>query len=116
MDNETKIVIGVTVGVAIGILVAIFAFIIARFYRKRTNVQQSLRELSSPSLPIRTNGVNASVDSSVSLSVSESVHDLEYSPKKNTFWGGRRQQDRDLFSSMSGIPRYSYKYVYNYFV
>ncbi|XP_073010406.1 calcium/calmodulin-regulated receptor-like kinase 2 [Typha latifolia] len=109
MDNETKIVIGVTVGVAIGILVAIFAFIIARFYRKRANVQQSLRELSSPSLPIRTNGVNASVDSSVSLSVSESVHDLEYGVKKNTFWGGRRQQDRDIFSSMSGIPRYSYK-------
>ncbi|KAG1327460.1 calcium/calmodulin-regulated receptor-like kinase 2 [Cocos nucifera] len=107
MGEPTNIiVIWIPVGVAIGILVAFCAYIATRFYRKRSHVQQQPNELPAASLPIRANGIGTSIDSSASLSVSDVLHQTG---NRNTYWGQRGHQNKDLFASMSGIPRYSYK-------
>ncbi|XP_010943327.1 calcium/calmodulin-regulated receptor-like kinase 2 isoform X1 [Elaeis guineensis] len=107
MGNRTDIIVtGVSVGVAIGILVAFCAYIAIRFYRKHSHVRQQPNELSAASLPIRANGIGTSIDSSASLSVSDVLHQTG---NRNTYWGQRGHQNKDLFVSISGIPRYSYK-------
>ncbi|XP_008788929.1 calcium/calmodulin-regulated receptor-like kinase 2 [Phoenix dactylifera] len=106
VDQTNIIIIGVSVGVTFGILVAFCAYIAIRFYRKHSHVQQQPNELSAASLPIRANGVGTSIDFSASLSVSDGLHQME---TRNTYWGQRGHQNKDLFASMSGIPRYSYK-------
>lgn len=109
MANQTNIIIvGVSVGVAVGILVAACAFIVIRFYRKRSNVQHRSNE-SAASLPIRVNGIGASIDSSASISVSGIGHDLQHVGKANPYWGRRRNQNKDLLHSLSSIPRFLYK-------
>lgn len=107
MGSQANItIIGVTVGAAAVILIAAAAFVLIRIYKN-----WSRKEPSISSLPIRTNGANAtSISSSVSISVSESAHDLQTTATRNTYWGRRGQQNKDLHTSASGIPRYSYKY------
>lgn len=107
MGQTDKIIIGVTVGVAVGIVLSCCAFFAVRFCRKRAPPSLSSRELSSTaSLPIRANGIDSSIDSSASLSIG---YDPEDVPNRNNYWGHRKHQERDLFSSFSGIPRYLYK-------
>lgn len=106
MGQTDKIIIGVTVGVAVGIVLSCCAFFVIRFCRKRVPPSLSSRDLSNASLPIRANGIDSSIDSSVSLSIS---HDPEDLPNRGNYWGQRKHQERDLFSSFSGIPRYLYK-------
>ncbi|ONK69391.1 uncharacterized protein A4U43_C05F22370 [Asparagus officinalis] len=109
MANQTNIIIiGVSVGVAVGILVASCAFIAIRFYRKRSHVQNRSVE-SASTLPIRVNGIDASIDSSASIAVSEIGHGLHDIGKKNHYWGRRGNPSKDLLHSLSGIPRYVYK-------
>jgi len=111
MANQTDIIIiGVSVGVTVGILVASCAFIAVRFYRKRSHVQQHSNE-SVASLPIRVNGMGASIDSSASTTVSEIGPDWQHAAKANPYWGRRGNQSKDFLHSLSGIPRYLYKYV-----
>lgn len=110
MVNQTNIIIiGVSVGVTIGILIAACAFIAVRFYRKRSHVQHRSNE-SAASLPIRVNGIGASIDSSASISVSEIGHDLRHTGRTNPYWGRRGNQNKDILHSLSGIPKYLYKY------
>lgn len=109
MSNQIEVILGVSVGVAVGILVAFCAYIAIRFYRKHSHVRQQPNELSAASLPIRANGVGTSIDSSASLSVADGLHQMG---NRNTYWGQRGHQNKDLFASMSGIPRYSYKYIF----
>lgn len=110
MAHETNIIIiGVTVGVAIGILVASCAFIAIRLYRKRSDVVYRSREFSGATLPIRANGIDASIDSSASISVSDIGHSLHLVGKANTHWNLRRHQGKDALSSLSGIPIYLFK-------
>ncbi|XP_020090089.1 calcium/calmodulin-regulated receptor-like kinase 2 isoform X1 [Ananas comosus] len=106
MGSQANItIIGVTVGAVAVILIAVAVFVLIRIYKN-----WSRKEPSISSLPIRTNGANAtSIDSSVSISVSESAHDLQTTATRNTYWGRRGQHNNDLHTSASGIPRYSYK-------
>ncbi|XP_042400304.1 calcium/calmodulin-regulated receptor-like kinase 2 [Zingiber officinale] len=99
-----KITLGVSVGVAIGILIGCGALIFMRLYRKRSGFQLHPRDVSTATLPIRANGVNASIDSSASISVSNIDSRKQYMTKRNA-----PQQNKDLFASLSAIPRYSYK-------
>lgn len=109
MGPADLVVIGVSVGVAIGILVAFCAFVAIRLYRKRSIIQHHTSESRVSSLPIRTNGIGTSMEPSVSFSNSEIVHNSHHSAKKNRSWWGHH--DKDVFASVSGIPRYSYKYA-----
>ncbi|URE02957.1 STYKc [Musa troglodytarum] len=103
MVNQTyKIIIGVSVGIAVGILIGCGALIVIRLYKKRSYDQHQSRDLSIASVPIRVNGVNASIDSSATLSGSGTNSGFQYMAKRNA-------NTKDLFASLSGIPRYSYK-------
>ncbi|XP_074558451.1 calcium/calmodulin-regulated receptor-like kinase 2 [Curcuma longa] len=105
MRSQTlKITIGVSVGVAIGILIGCGAFIFRRLYRKRSGGHLHPKDVSIATLPIRANGVNTSIDSSASISVSNIDSSKQYMAKRNV-----PQQNKDLFASLSAIPRYSYK-------
>ncbi|CAL9103178.1 calcium/calmodulin-regulated receptor-like kinase 2 isoform X1 [Musa acuminata AAA Group] len=103
MGNQTyKIIIGVSVGIAVGILIGCGALIVIRLYKKRSYGQHQSRDLSIASVPIRVNGVNTSIDSSATLSGSGTNSGFQYMAKRNA-------NTKDLFASLSGIPRYSYK-------
>lgn len=103
MGNQTyKIIIGVSVGIAVGILIGCGALIAIRLYKKRSYGQHQSRDLSIASVPIRVNGVNTSIDSSATLSGSGTNSGFQYMAKRNA-------NTKDLFASLSGIPRYSYK-------
>lgn len=103
------VVIGISVGVAIGLLLAVCSFFGLRWYRKRSHLRQNSTARSSvSSLPIRTNGLGASIDSSASISSSISVNisDMPAAITPRSWWN---HQNKDAFASNSGIPRYSYK-------
>ncbi|RWW30785.1 hypothetical protein GW17_00004633 [Ensete ventricosum] len=103
MGNSTyKIIIGVSVGIAVGILIGCGALIVIRLYRKRSHDQHQSRDLIIASVPIRANGVNTSMDLSATLSDSGINSGFQYMAKRNA-------NTKDLFASLSGIPRYSYK-------
>ncbi|OVA04893.1 Protein kinase domain [Macleaya cordata] len=109
MGNQADLVIiGVSVGVAIGLLIAACAFFGLRWYRKRSHLQQHATERRVSALPIRANGVGASIDSSASLSNSVSVNGSQI-PAGITPRSWWNHHNKDLFASTSGIPRYSYK-------
>ncbi|KAI3867360.1 hypothetical protein MKX03_036487 [Papaver bracteatum] len=103
------VVIGISVGVAIGLLLAVCSFFGLRWYRKRSHLRQhSTARSSISSLPIRTNGLDASIDSSASISSSISVNisEMPAAITPRSWWN---HQNKDAFASNSGIPRYSYK-------
>ncbi|KAJ0986823.1 hypothetical protein J5N97_005179 [Dioscorea zingiberensis] len=87
-------IIGISVGVAVGILVVSCAFIAVRMYKKRSQVQHRSTDLG-PTLPIRENGLGASIDSSASLSYSE-VGCNSHLAKQGPYWGQRGIQNKDL--------------------
>ncbi|KAM0941725.1 putative protein kinase RLK-Pelle-LRR-I-2 family [Dioscorea sansibarensis] len=106
MGAQMKIIIiGVSVGVAVGILVVSCALIAVRIYKKRSQDQHRSTDFG-PTLPMRANGLGASIDSSTSLSYSDVG--CNFHPAKRGVYRGRRGiQNKDL--SASGIPRYLYK-------
>ncbi|XP_042406036.1 calcium/calmodulin-regulated receptor-like kinase 2 [Zingiber officinale] len=108
MRNQTlKIAIGVSVGVVVGILIGCGVLIFMRLYRKRSWGRLHPKNVISTTLPIHANGVHTSIDSSASISVSHVDSDKLYVEKRNAHWNP--QQNKDLFTSLSAIPRYSYK-------
>ncbi|KAG0473696.1 hypothetical protein HPP92_015045 [Vanilla planifolia] len=109
MGQTDKIIIGVTVGVVAGVVLSCCAFLAVRFFRKRAHLNQSSRDPYPASLPIHANGLDSSIDSSASLSTVGVVPDEQHVPNQSTYWGQRKHQERNLFTSLSGIPRYLYK-------
>ncbi|XP_058115170.1 calcium/calmodulin-regulated receptor-like kinase 2 [Magnolia sinica] len=110
MHQTELVIVCVTVGVAFGILAASGTFIAVRLYRKRSRLQNHSNENGVTTLPIRANGIGTSMESSVSLSHSDVFHGSPHLAKKSTQWSWWGSHDnKDMFSSVSGIPRYSYK-------
>lgn len=105
-----KIAIGVSIGVVVGILIGCGVLIFMRLYRKRSQGRLHPKDVSSTTLPIHANGIHTSIESSASISVSHIDSGKVYMAKRNTRWNP--QQNKDLFASLSAIPRYSYKYVF----
>ncbi|KAK3000743.1 hypothetical protein RJ639_020462 [Escallonia herrerae] len=102
------VIIGISVGVAVGLLIAFLIFFGIRWYKRRAHLRQRANEHSISVLPIRTNGLGTSFDTSASLSSSVTVRVSDY-PAKNpqSSWWSHHSKDR--FASASGIPNYPYK-------
>ncbi|XP_051119648.1 calcium/calmodulin-regulated receptor-like kinase 2 isoform X2 [Andrographis paniculata] len=103
------VIIGVTVGVAVGVLVACLVFFAICWYRKRSAPLRRTNDRSAAALPIRTNGLETTIDSSASLSSFVGIKGSENYARKpqHSWWKNNHSKDR--LPSASGIPRYSYK-------
>ncbi|KAF3630378.1 putative leucine-rich repeat receptor-like serine/threonine-protein kinase [Capsicum annuum] len=102
------VIIGICVGVAFGILIASLVFFGIRWYKRHARLQGHANERSIATLPIRTNGVETSVDFSASLSNSVAIKTSGF-PAKNSQHSWWSHPSKDHLVSASGIPRYSYK-------
>lgn len=111
VHSADLVIIGITAGLAIGILIASLVFCGIKWYKKHSHLRRCANERCSTALPIRTNGLDASIDSSASVSNSIAIPGSEFPAKdSHLFWWSHRH-DKDQLASASGIPRYSYKYV-----
>lgn len=111
MDHKADlVVIGISVGLALGILIALLIFCAIRWYKKRAHLRRCANERSLTTLPIRTNGLGTSNDFSASLSSSIAVKESENVHKNSQFFWWNNQ-NKDRLASVSGTPKYSYKYV-----
>ncbi|XP_043702090.1 calcium/calmodulin-regulated receptor-like kinase 2 [Telopea speciosissima] len=108
MRNQTELVIGVSVGLAIGVLLALCAFIGIRWYKKRSNLRRCSNDRNITTLPIRMNGIGASIDSSASLSNSITIPVPQHLPENTQRFRWNRHK-KDQFASTSGILRFAYK-------
>ncbi|KAJ9683035.1 hypothetical protein PVL29_018854 [Vitis rotundifolia] len=109
VHSADLVIIGISAGLAIGILIASLAFCGIRWYKKHSHLRRCANERCSTALPIRTNGLDASIDSSASVSNSIAIPGSEFPAKdSHLFWWSHRH-DKDQLASASGIPRYSYK-------
>lgn len=106
------VAIGISVGLALGLLIALLIFYGIRWYKKRANLRRCANDRSIPTLPIRTNGLGTSIDLSASLSNSVAIKVSE-KHHKNTPSSWWNKHNKDRFGSVSGILRYSYKYVHS---
>ncbi|KAK4346392.1 hypothetical protein RND71_032731 [Anisodus tanguticus] len=102
------VIIGICLGVAFGILIASLVFFGIRWYKRRVHLQHHANERSIATLPIRTNGLETSVDFSASLSNSVAIKISEF-PATNSQHSWWSHPSKDHFASASGLPRYSYK-------
>ncbi|KAK4417554.1 Calcium/calmodulin-regulated receptor-like kinase [Sesamum alatum] len=100
------VIIGISVGLAVGILIASLVFFGICWYKKRANLRRCANDRSAATLPIRTNGLNTSIDSSAPLSSSVTIKG-NLTQKPQHFWWNNHSKDR--LASTSGILRYSYK-------
>lgn len=109
-EESRGLIIGVTVGVVIGIFIAISALFCIKFRKSRSQMGNSSSRRNS-TVPFRSNSTNTCAELSDSTvdpgSPKLSVEDghgpalwLEGKKRKNAI-------------SVSGIPKYSYKYVQN---
>lgn len=109
VNSADLVTIGISAGLAIGILIASLVFCGIRWYKKHSHLRRCANERCSTALPIRTNGLDASIDSSASVSNSIAIPGSEFPAKdSHLFWWSHRH-DKDQLASASGIPRYSYK-------
>ncbi|XP_057982018.1 calcium/calmodulin-regulated receptor-like kinase 2 [Malania oleifera] len=108
VDQADLVIIGVTVGVAVGIIIASLVFFGIKWFRKHSRLQQSANEHNTTTLPMRTNGLDSSIDYSASLSNSIVTPGPKY-PAKSSQPSRRSHPSKDGFASASGIPRYAYK-------
>ncbi|XP_020554920.1 calcium/calmodulin-regulated receptor-like kinase 2 isoform X2 [Sesamum indicum] len=100
------VIIGISVGLAVGILIASLVFFGICWYKKRAHLRRCANDRSAATLPIRTNGLNTSIDSSAPLSSFVTIKgNLTQKPQR--FWWNNHSKDR--LASVSGILRYSYK-------
>lgn len=112
VDKADLVIIGLSVGLAFGVLIACLVFFGVRWYRRRANLRRCANECSVATLAIRTNGVGTSIDMSASLSDSVVVKEADYiSQNLQHSWWSYRSKDR--FASASGIPRFTYKYLFS---
>lgn len=102
------VIIGISVGLALGILIATAVFFGVKWYKKRSRLRQSTSDRSLPTIPIRANGIDASTDSSASLSKSMDINGSDCLTKNSqiSWWS---QPSKDRLASASGVLRYSYK-------
>nr|CAN76053.1 hypothetical protein VITISV_019641 [Vitis vinifera] len=108
VNSADLVTIGISAGLAIGILIASLVFCGIRWYKKHSHLRRCANERCSTALPIRTNGLDASIDSSASVSNSIAIPGSEFPAKdSHLFWWSHRH-DKDQLASASGIPRYSY--------
>ncbi|XP_034707576.1 calcium/calmodulin-regulated receptor-like kinase 2 isoform X1 [Vitis riparia] len=85
------------------------SWVLGWWYKKHSHLRRCANERCSTALPIRTNGLDASIDSSASVSNSIAIPGSEFPAKdSHLFWWSHRH-DKDQLASASGIPRYSYK-------
>ncbi|KAK7364992.1 hypothetical protein VNO80_13742 [Phaseolus coccineus] len=112
MVRQTDLVIiGVSVGLALGILISCLIFFGIRWYKKRAaHLRLSANESSITTLPIRTNGLGTSTDFSASLDSSIATSRSE-NLKKNSHFTWWNHQNKDQFTSASGILKYSYREI-----
>ncbi|XP_059641036.1 calcium/calmodulin-regulated receptor-like kinase 2 [Cornus florida] len=102
------VVIGISVGVALGLFIACLIYFTIRWYKRRAHLRRCANEQSAATLPIRTNGLGTSLNSSASLSNSVTVKVSDYLAKNSPLsWWSHHSKDR--IATASGIPRYSYK-------
>ncbi|KAK6129106.1 hypothetical protein DH2020_037142 [Rehmannia glutinosa] len=97
------VIIGISVGLAVGILLASLVFFGICWYKKRVHLRRCATDRSAATLPIRTNGLDTSVDSSASIS---SFMPIKTQNPQHSWWN---KHNKDRFVSASGIPRYYYK-------
>lgn len=100
VQKSDLVIIGISVGVAVGILIASLVFFAIRWWRRHTRLEGQTSERHIITLPIRTNGLDTSIDSSASLANSKISQPT---------W--RSHNSKDRFHSPSGLLRYSYKDV-----
>lgn len=105
--ESSGLIIGISIGVVIGVFLAILALFCMRYHRKRSQIGSSSSR-RAVTIPIRANGADACTI------MSDSTIDPE-SPVKS----GRNRVPlwlegfkRSNTVSFSGIPEYSYKYVF----
>ncbi|GMH20634.1 hypothetical protein Nepgr_022475 [Nepenthes gracilis] len=91
-----------------GILIASLVFFCLWWHIKRSHLQRCTSLNTVTHLPIRQNGLAATIDSSASFQNSVVVQQPEY-VAKNTKLSWWSQNHKDTLPSVSGIPRYSYK-------
>ncbi|CAH9067645.1 unnamed protein product [Cuscuta europaea] len=104
VQKGALVLIGVLAGVAAGILIASLAFFCIRWYKLRAHRRRCANEQCQATLPIRTNGLDTSIEPSASININGS----QYLPKgSHRSWWSR--PNKDQFTSTSGITRYSYK-------
>ncbi|WJX70713.1 Calcium/calmodulin-regulated receptor-like kinase 2 [Trifolium repens] len=109
MVRQTDLVIiGICVGLALGVLISCLIFFGIRWCKKRSHLTRSASEPSLTTLPIRTNGFEASTEFSASItsSIGTSRSDDQ---QKNSHFNWWNHQNKDRFASASGILKYSYK-------
>lgn len=110
MVHKDLVIIGISVGVAAGVLITSIIVLGICWYKKHAHLPRSTNEGSLATLPIRENGLGASIEMSASLSNSVIIKGSDYLAKKprNSWWSNH---SKEQFTSASGLPRYSYKYV-----
>ncbi|KAH1156445.1 hypothetical protein AAZX31_18G256200 [Glycine max] len=110
VDQADLVIICVSVGVALGVLIAYLIYVGIRCYKKRAHLSRSANEPSLTTIPIRTNGLETSIDFSASLtsSIATSRSPNPHKSSHSTWWS---HQNKDGFASVSGILKYSYKEI-----
>nr|ACU20349.1 unknown [Glycine max] len=114
VDQADLVIVCVSVGVALGVLIACLIYFGIRWYKMRAHrLSRSANEPSLTTIPIRTNGLETSIDFSASLtsSIATSRSPNPHNPHKSphsTWWS---HQNKDGFASVSGILKYSYKEI-----
>ena len=114
VQRADLVIIGISVGVAVSIIILTLVYFGIQWYKKHTHLlQRRASDTGVSVVPIRTNGIDTSIDISASLSNSVTVRGSDYpAPGKTShqsWWNNHHSKDR--FASGSGLPRYSYKYV-----
>ncbi|GAA0168630.1 hypothetical protein LIER_23303 [Lithospermum erythrorhizon] len=98
VQKSDLVIIGISVGVAAGILIATLVFFAIRWWKRISHFKGQTSERHLATLPIRTNGLDTSMDFSASLADSKSNQYKWRSPNR-----------KDHFHKPSGMLRYSYK-------
>lgn len=110
MKGESSgLIIGLSVGIVIGVLLAILALFCIRYQRKRSQIGNSSSRRAA-TIPIRTNGADSCTILSDSTIGPESPVKSGRNGTSLWFDGFKRTN----VVSVSGIPEYSYKYVFPY--
>lgn len=111
MKGESSgLIIGISIGVVIGVLLAISALFCFRYHRKRSQIGNSSSRRAA-TLPIRANGVDScSILSDSTVGPESPVKSGRNGNGKSMWLEGFK---RSNVVSASGIPEYSYKYVFH---
>ncbi|VFQ80808.1 unnamed protein product [Cuscuta campestris] len=99
------VLIGVFAGVVVGILIAALVLFGIHWYKLRARHRRCANEQCQTTVPIRTNGIDTSIESSASINNRGPQYIVKGSHSSS--WWSRPTKDK--FTSASCIPRYSYK-------